>query len=352
MEPITRFPFSELPVELAFMIFEYAARPTFDQVDLYDARSPYSSALALCRVSKVVRRVVLPELLHTILLPDSRHLVKFVHALRMQKAYKEKGSDLHFEYTRRVRKMWIVSHGGNLTKPAHSPHPSRAYALSSSESPLDISLMTPILLSAPSLAISWTSLDLLVECLEHAWKSRAATHVDNEHSLLPWSTQTLTLSCTPPTVGTQWECLTDTPQGSAFLGSISHLSTNPYACDCKSHKTNLCEEYCLPQWLKIAPWASFKSLQTVFLPYPRIKLAIDQFALIFTGIDSHVELLTLSASLLRDYSDCIPKEVKGFAETCPGKEPVRSDDIRLKVSDSSIRWYTRDGWEKVWACML
>lgn len=97
MEPIILFPFTDLPVELAFMILEYAARPTFDQADLYDARSPYSSALALCRVSKIVRRIVLPELLHTILLPDFRHVEKFVHALRMQKVYKEKGSDLHFD---------------------------------------------------------------------------------------------------------------------------------------------------------------------------------------------------------------------------------------------------------------
>jgi len=72
------------------MIFEYAARPTFDQADLYDARSPYSSAIALCRVFKIVRRVVLPELLHTILLPDFRHVAKFVHALRMQKSTRKK----------------------------------------------------------------------------------------------------------------------------------------------------------------------------------------------------------------------------------------------------------------------
>jgi hypothetical protein len=348
MEPTTRFPFAELPVELAFMIFEYAARPTFDQADLYDARSPYSSALTLCRVSKIVRRVVLPELLHTVLLPDSRHVKKFVHALRMQKAYREKGNNLHFEYAPRIHKMWIVSNDGNLT-PTHFPHTSPAYALTPPESPLDISLMAPILLAAPSLALGWTSLDLLVECLEHAWKSHAATHVDNEHSPLPWNTQTLTLSCTSPTAGPRWERLTDTPQGSAFLGSISHLSTNPYVCDYKSHTTNLFRDYYLPLWMEIVPWAAFKSLKTVFLPYPRIKPSVDQFALIFAGIDLHVELLILSASLLRD---CIPKEIKGFAEIGPGEERVQSDDVRLKVSDSCIRWYTRDGWEKIWACML
>ncbi|KAG1728907.1 hypothetical protein EDB19DRAFT_1832596 [Suillus lakei] len=348
MELITRFPYTELPVELALMILEYSARPTFDQADLYDARNPYLSALALCRVSKIVRRAVLPELLHTILLRDSIHVEKFVHALRIQKVHKQGGSDLHLEYAPRVHKMWIICHGGNL-KPAHLLNTPRAYALKPSESPLDISLLAPILLTAPSLALGWSSLDLLVECLEHAWKSRVATHVNNEHSPPPWSTQTLTLSCSPPTSGPRWERLTDTPQGSTFLASISHLSTNPYVCDYKSH---ISRDYCLPLWMEVTPWASFKSLKTVFLPYPRIEPSVNQFALIFTGIDSHVELLTLSASLLRDHCDCIPREIEAFAEIGPGEECIRSDDIRLKVSDSHIRWYTRDGWEKVWACML
>ncbi|KAG1781260.1 hypothetical protein EV702DRAFT_1042387 [Suillus placidus] len=354
MEPITRFPLTDLPVELALIILEYAARPTFDQADLYDAINPYSSALALCRVSKTVRRVVLPELLHTILLPDSRHVAKFVYALRMQKVYGEKGNDLHFEYAPRVHKMWIASHCGNLAPAQCLPHTPRAYALKVFESPLDISLLAPILLAAPYLALGWTSLDLLVECLEHAWKSRVATHVDNEQSPPPWNTQTLTLSCTSPTTSPRWERLTDTPHGSAFLGSISHLSTNPYVCDHKSHTTDLCRDHRLPLWMKITPWAYFKSLQTVFLLYPRIKPSVDQFALAFTGTDSHVELLTLSASLLRDHCacDCIPKEIKGFTEIGPGEECIRSDDVRLKVSGSCIRWYTRDGWEKVWACML
>ncbi|KAG2138424.1 uncharacterized protein EDB93DRAFT_1090737 [Suillus bovinus] len=309
MELIHQFPFTDLPVELAFMILEYAARPAFDQADLYDARNPYSSALTLCYVSKLVRRVVLPELLHTILLPDFPHVEKFVHALRMQKTYGEKENDLHFEYAPRVHKIWIVSHGGSST-PAHLSHTPRAHALKPSQPPLDISLLAPILLAAPSLALGWTSLDLLIECLEHAWKFRATTNFNNEHSLPPWNTQTLTLSCTPPATGPRWERLTSTPQGSAFLGSISHLSTNPYVCDYKSHTTNICGNYRLPQWMEMTPWASFKNLKTVFLPYPRIEPSADPFALIFTGIDSYVELLTLSASLLRIAMTASPRKSK------------------------------------------
>ncbi|KAG2074378.1 hypothetical protein BDR04DRAFT_1151085 [Suillus decipiens] len=269
MEPITRFPFTDLPVELAFMILEYAAQPTFDQADLYDARS---SALALY----------------------FRHVEKFVHALRMQKAYKEKGSDLYFD------------------------------------------LLAPILLTASSLALNWTSLDLLVECLEHAWKSRAVAHVVDEYSPPPWNTQTLMLSCTPPTTGPRWERLTDTPQGSAVLGLISHLSTNPYVYDHKSYTTDSCRDYRLPLWMEITPWASFKSLKTVFLPYPRINPSVDSFASILTGINSHVELLTLSASLLRDHYDCIPNKIKAFPQIHPGEECIQSDGTRLKTFDTSF----------------
>jgi hypothetical protein len=176
--------------------------------------------------------------------------------------------------------MWIVSHG----TPAHLPYTPRAYALNLYESPLDISLLAPILLAAPSLALSWTSLDLLVEYLEHVWKLRAAAHVNNKHSPPPWNTQTLMLSCMPPTTCPRWERLTDTPRGSAFLSSISYFST-PYLCDYGSDTTDLCWDYHLPLWMEVIPWASFKSLQTVFLPYPRIKPSVDQSALTFTGID-------------------------------------------------------------------
>ncbi|KAG2142948.1 hypothetical protein DEU56DRAFT_792636 [Suillus clintonianus] len=350
MEPITQFPFTDLPVELALIILRYSAIPSFDQDNLYDARNPYSFALALCCVSRVVRRAVLPELLHTILLQDARNVRLFVHALRMQKTYAETKNHLHFDYAPHVHKMWIVSQGGNHA-PARFLTTPRAYATKPSESGLDVSLLAPILLAAPSLALSWTSMDLLAECLEHAWTSRAATHVNDENSPPPWNTQTLTLSCTPPTTGPWWERLTNTPQGSAFLASISHLSTNTSASDYKSYTSS--DDHRLPLWMEITPWASFKSLKTVLLPYPRhINPPADQWALIFAGIDSHVELLTLSAALLRDRRDSIPKEIEALAEIGPGEECIRSSDIRLKVSRSCIRWYNRDGWEKVWACML
>ncbi|KAG1814269.1 uncharacterized protein BJ212DRAFT_360748 [Suillus subaureus] len=147
----------------------------------------------LTRLKNMIRRAVLPELLHTILLPESRNMRVFVQALLIQEAYKQASSDLHFDYAPHVHKMWIGSDGGNLT-PADLLANHREYALQPSERPLAISLLTLVMFAASSLALSCTSVDLLIECLEHAWKSRPVIPINEEHSQPPWNTQTLTLS--------------------------------------------------------------------------------------------------------------------------------------------------------------
>src|SRR6267154_4613505 len=90
-EPLTPFIFANLPTEIILIIFAYAARPTFCQNEDYESTNPYSSALALCRVSKLVRRAVLPVLLRTVLLTEDCNVSAFVHALRIQKAYAQQG---------------------------------------------------------------------------------------------------------------------------------------------------------------------------------------------------------------------------------------------------------------------
>ncbi|KAG2142951.1 hypothetical protein DEU56DRAFT_697327, partial [Suillus clintonianus] len=273
------FPFTYLPVELVLIILRYYVEPTFDQTAPYDSKSPYSNARALCHFSRAVRRAVLPELLHTVLLEHYVTVKVFVHALHMQKMYAEKANHLRFDYIPHVHKIWIGSQ-------CHNP-----WAFNLIERPLSISLLSPVLLAAPSIALDWTSMGLLEGCLEHAWKSRAATHANNEHFPLPWNTKTLILSRETPISGARWGCLTDTPQGSAFLGSISHLSTTT------SLLWSNTPSYCMVPWMEVTPWASFKNLQIVSLPYliaikagARIKLRNTH------EINVHVDLLTLPAS--------------------------------------------------------
>ncbi|KIK34925.1 hypothetical protein CY34DRAFT_17386 [Suillus luteus UH-Slu-Lm8-n1] len=102
----TTFRFGNLPIELVFLVFKYAAQPTFDQAEKYEHNNPYSTALELCLVSKSVRRAVLPLLLHTILLPESRNVRLFVQALFMQEEYKKASSDLQYQYAPRHLSLW------------------------------------------------------------------------------------------------------------------------------------------------------------------------------------------------------------------------------------------------------
>ncbi|KAG2125650.1 uncharacterized protein EDB93DRAFT_1046082, partial [Suillus bovinus] len=275
------FRFTELPTELAFMVLKYAAQPTFDQAERYDRQNPYSSALNLCLVSKSVRRAVLPELLHTVSLREPRNVKAFVQALLMQEAYKEANNrDFKFDYASHVHRMWIKSPGDDLA-PA-------------SERSRVISLLTPVIFAAPSLALGWTSVDLLVECLEHAWKSRPAILDGEEHPRPPWKTQTLTITLGIPISNTKWNSLTSTPQGSAFLASIRRLSSATYLYrDFTSPlPPTSSQDYSLPDWMKTAPLASFTNLQTVILPYPRTKGPISIVGVTSRGIDMHVEMLT------------------------------------------------------------
>ncbi|KAG1794116.1 uncharacterized protein HD556DRAFT_440204, partial [Suillus plorans] len=106
MEPPTpiSFRFNDLPTELALIIFKHAAQPPFVQHAPY-TRDLYSSALSLCRVSKIVRCAVLPELLHTVLLSTARQLLAFIWALHMQKKYIDQQHDLAFDYASCVDMM-------------------------------------------------------------------------------------------------------------------------------------------------------------------------------------------------------------------------------------------------------
>ncbi|KAG1881905.1 hypothetical protein C8R48DRAFT_682663 [Suillus tomentosus] len=342
---MARFCFADLPIELVHIIIIYAAQPTFDQDERYDRSSPYSSALNLCLVSKFFRRAALPKLLHTILLPKSRNVTAFMQALLIQEAYKKANNVFQCDYVSHVRKMWIGPPDDNFTSASERSHA--------------IGLLTPVMFAAPSLALSWKSVDLLIECLEHAWKSRPATPVNEEHSQPPWKTQTLSLTVGNPIHGTKWNSLTDTPQGSAFLASICHLSSITYVYRDYTDPQPLIssQNYRLPDWMKTAPLASFKSLQTVTLPYPRTKAPVSVSGLSNRGVDMHMELLAFPATLLRAQNG-IPNEIQAFTGTgtisCPGEEAIRSDGTHLRLSLSKLRWYSGlgHGWEKIWACML
>jgi hypothetical protein len=69
-----------------------------------------------------------------------------------------------------------------------------------------------------------------------------------------------------------------------------------------------------------------------------------------------MQLLTLPATLLKysnNINGGIPNAIRAFDDIIhPGREATLSDGTRLQVSSSKVRWYSRLGWERVWAWML
>ncbi|KAG1723020.1 uncharacterized protein EDB91DRAFT_185665 [Suillus paluster] len=318
MEPVTRLTSVELPTELVLMILKYAATPTFSQAEKYDAKNPYASALALCRVSRDVRRAVLPELLHTVLLPENRHLTAFLHALRMQKEYAQQGHHLHFEYAPHVHRIWIE----NIQKQALQAH-----------WPNSVSLMAPVLLGAESFATDLSSLFLLSGCLEHAWNSRK--NIALECSQLPWRTRTLTFSHV--TFLTPQRPLGFTPQGRAFLASISHVVSlsHPQAAHMHLLHRNVGllgpGEHILPPWMMQTSWNSFTALATISLAVPHIELPVG--ASTFGAANMPVQLLTFPSS-------AFPRSRDHFSQ----------DDVQVTISHTRIHYCSAcQDWEKAWA---
>ncbi|KAG1726952.1 uncharacterized protein EDB91DRAFT_1339542 [Suillus paluster] len=338
MEPTSQIPLFDLPTELVLCIIKHAARPTFDKSN----ENPYSSALSLCRVSRILRHVVLPELLHTVLLPEYRNVAAFVRALRLQNAYAQQGNDLHFDYAARVGKIWI---GKICEPPSEAPLHNSLSPHAQSEPDIDFSVLGPVLLSAPSLALDFGSLWLLSGCLESAWDS----HIDinnRPRECSPRSTKALTL------VGdiTRWDPLTSTAKGSVFLAAISHLTflsqfdniwfvTRNYYYPASERRNHP-----LPKWMTVVPWASFQSLHTVSAILPFITIAGP---LLSMYQDTDVEMLTLSVS--SPSGPWVHKTVKEYTESGEGR--LSSVDVRLKSGHPRAFNACYD-WEEGWACGL
>ncbi|KAJ8590998.1 hypothetical protein M405DRAFT_880746 [Rhizopogon salebrosus TDB-379] len=348
MRAIAQSPFVDLPIELVMLIISFAAYPSFVQIG--DRRShAYSSALALCRVCRNVRRVVLPIMLETMFLWEDRNVIAFVHALRMQAEYTQQGNHLRFQYPVHIRRICM----GRIYDPfavsndqiidfIHDPWLPPA---------IDFSILAPVALAVPSLAIDFERMHVLRGCLEYAWRGR--TYM--EHSLLPWRTKTLTFSgMFDPT-----SFLKGTDQGSAFLASISHLIFLPPVItetEMESAPYGSDEKPRFPSWMKKFSWKSFKSIQTVSLPLPYVRVSNG---ICYTS-GRRMELLTLSAPP----DQWRPK---------PGFRPWNTYDIREWLSrwvhkDMDIHPATGGGrvslpqyvarklilaidWEETWACV-
>ncbi|KAG1808643.1 uncharacterized protein BJ212DRAFT_641872 [Suillus subaureus] len=340
--------FSDLPTELALLIFKYAARPNFAQPDTHTPKNPYSSALSLSYVSKVVRRTVLPELLYTVSLPEARHVAAFILALRTQKKYVDR--DLSLDYASCVHRMWIGECRGPL-RDSNAPFitnftPSAAEP----DSEPDVSLLAPVILAVPSLAIEFVSLDILLGCLKYVCNSDVDLNVDHINSPLPWSTKSLTLS---GSISFRWWSFMGTIHGYTFLTSIQHLTLlssdtcyethQHFAGDCANDiEPQDSEPYTVPFWMARAP---FKKLQTFSRLIPHREQVVAECVPASSAKAIWVELITFPASLLPDHWTL--QEIKTFMETQAQVGSIPS--IPLPVSCSRRLCVLCLDREKIWA---
>ncbi|KAG2351064.1 hypothetical protein BDR07DRAFT_1446950 [Suillus spraguei] len=324
--------FSDLPTELALLIFKYAAQPTFAQPETYATKNPYSSAISLSCVSKFVRRIVLPEILHTVLLPEDRHIAAFERALRMQKTYiDQEQQDLIFDYTSCVRRIWIGEIRMLLSTPNDPFGPDCDV--------LDATLLAPLILAVPSLAIDCTSLNILSVCLAQACNPHLGFNLDDRNSPLPWNTKSLTLS--GDFFLYQWQGFIAGIRGYSFIASIPHF-TSLYSSIFPHYQRFYREPpegmesqdsgtYTVPFLMARAP---FKKLETFSVVIPS------------SANDTEVELVTLPAS-----SGLLPEpltleEIKSYVGTPTGLLPSSS----LPVSCSRQLCLHCLDCEKMWVC--
>jgi hypothetical protein len=345
MESTTQlsFRFGDLPVELALRILKYAAQPSFSQTEPYRSKNPYSSALAICLVSKEVRKVVLPEILHTVLLPESHNVTAFVNALSMQQAYAQQDHQFKFDYTKYVRKMWMGAFRGSLPDPSLDGLVGQYPALPPG---FDISPLAPVLLAAPFISVDFENLDLLSRCLLHAWNSR----VDNHEGSPPlYSPKTLMIFGFE-SMTHRWSSV----HGAAFLASITHVISITFTItDAERHMRRICRDngsknYNLPDWMVRTP---LSNLQTFSLPIPHSARPLVECEL--SGTDMQVELLTFSISKLSLSQR--PSSRPNLKDMRIMQQLRRSSDnslLAVSLPGSSPKCVLCRDWMKAWACGL
>ena len=247
---------TDLPSELCLIILRYAAAPLFATGHRRHALlKQYSSALALCLVSKTFRLFVIPELLHTILLPSCKHALAFTHALQMQRAYAQEGSHLHVDYAARVHSIWMEECLLVGCRDSNSLYFRPVKSIQ-----VDFSLLAPVVLASKSILVDDKLMFLLDGCLEYAWNACIHSNTHHKSSPLPWSVETLRVS--QRNIASYRSASRATKRYS-FLSSISHILIKEYLYPADSVGVEKTFRYKTPECSYDIPWACLKNLRFI-----------------------------------------------------------------------------------------
>ncbi|KAG1794108.1 uncharacterized protein HD556DRAFT_439934 [Suillus plorans] len=342
MESPIRSHSGNLPMELLIPILEDAAQLTFSPGEQHVDKNFYSTAVSLCRVSRLFRRIILPKMLHTVFL-RGHEVTKFANALLMQKAYAEKESDLFFDYTSAIQRMWIGNHWASLSEGLP-------------EFKLNMSILLPVILAVPVLAIDSEHLQLLVRGVEDAWTTHEDLNIDREYCPFPGKTQNLTIMSS----NGSWDPFDHNKKTSIFLASIPRLTCLP-ALEVSSdvfrdisrglRSTGSSLQYLMDK----VPWAQMTNLQTFSVVYPHLGPPFSMRSYIdpTRGLDLHVERLNVSAPLYKQDPHSFPWGTPPFSVTNPGEKNIRTNGLSLEVTRKQTHFCRLFfSWENAWACGL
>lgn len=250
MNPVAQSPSVNLPTEMVIPILLLAARPDFGLINggRTKRKNSYASALAICRVSRYFRRAVMPIMLECVFLWEDRQVIAFCHALRMQKEYSQQGNDLQIEYKAHICRIWV----GRICEP--DAESSCAGRCITTEPWINFSILAPVLLAAPSLALDCGSLYLLDRCIKY----ELLRHPDNSPQR-PWSTKNLALS------GTIEPSRVRKSTSQIFFASVSHFIILPsrIADEARAKGDGTLN---VPEWFKRFPWTFFNTVEAISFP--------------------------------------------------------------------------------------
>lgn len=336
-------PFFNLPTELVILILTFAARPNFALIGggTSKQRDRYSSARALCCVSRDVRRVILPVMLETVFLWQDRQVIAFLHALRMQKGYSEQGNHLAFAYAAHVRRIWV----GGICAPRGESSCLGGRTCLSAEPEVDFEILAPVLLAAPSIAIDCESIYLLDGCIQVALR----TSTCQGRSGPRWRTNTLTLSGFINT----FRMLKSITEGSSFFSSISRLIFVPPVVTTNArHHGNLNAAL----WTTSYPRSSFANLQTISVAFPYVEFPDTDEPDSIVISKMRIPLITLPVPPLSDRSvdllSVLADRAEAKAEEAyKNMDPFSGEGVVLRFGNIYCggRYDLFVNWEEAWA---
>ncbi|OAX33828.1 hypothetical protein K503DRAFT_869303 [Rhizopogon vinicolor AM-OR11-026] len=357
MNLTVQYPFVNLPIELVLLILAFAARPNFVRISggTQNRGDRYSSALKICRVSRDVRRTILPVMLETVILEEDPHMMAFYRALRMQKEYARHEHHLWFDYIPHICKIWV----GKICKPrgetscmwsvcGSNRSSSCMWRCMATEPDMDFNILAPVLLAAPSLALDGQSLYILDSCLQAALRGTFDTKIWRGRDQPHWRTNLLTLSGYGPD---PLRVNTSIDHGSSFFTSLSRVIFVPLMI---FNDTLFTPGSNIPDWMR----SFVRSTRLRVISMPRAFIEFPDTTELNVS-DMRVHMLTFSPPLVLENS-------VHFSETIlSGTPPIKKQEDLHKFIDTrsgeGTAWQVKNrpdsawqsfmvNWEEGWVC--